>query len=170
MFREFMGLPLHALVVHAAVVFIPLQVLAALLYAFVPALRRYVCMWWIVLGLAVVGPAVAWVARLSGNEYKAYWLEHGASGTYLANLDVHQGYGNNLSLIATGLGVVMLVMVLVVIPRPTQSSDTPARKVNPVLTIATQVVVVGLAIATAYYVFKTGDAGARLTHPNISGG
>src|SRR5262245_29297772 len=103
-----MGLPLHALVVHAAVVFIPLQVISALLYAFVCATRRY--FWWVVLGLGVVGPVVAWVARLSGNEYKAYWLSHGASGEYLRHLDTHQGYGNNTSLLATGLGVAMLVM------------------------------------------------------------
>ena len=168
MFREFMGLPAHALIVHAAVVFIPLQVASAIVYAIVPALRRY--LWWVVLGLGVAGPLAAWAARLSGNEYKAYWVAHGASGEYLANVDNHQSYGNMTSLLATGLGVVMLVMVLFLLPRPTELGGTPSQTANAVLSISTAVVVIALGAVTAYYVYKTGDAGARLTHPNISKG
>ena len=168
MFREFMGLPAHALIVHAAVVFVPLAVASAILYAVLPASRRY--LWWVVLGLGVVAPLTAWAARLSGNEYKAYWLEHGASGEYLANLDNHQSYGNMTSLWATGLGVVMLAMVLFLLPRPTELGGAPSKAVNPVLSIATAVVVVAVGAVTAYYVYKTGDAGARLTHPDISQG
>ncbi len=168
MFREFMGLPAHALIVHAAVVFVPLAVVSAILYAVLPASRRY--LWWVVLGLGVVAPLTAWAARLSGNEYKAYWLEHGASGEYLANLDNHQSYGNTLSLVVTGFGLVMLAMVLFVLPRPTELGGSPSTPVNTIVSIATAVVVVALGAVTAYYVFKTGDAGARLTHPDISNG
>jgi hypothetical protein len=167
-FREFMGLPAHALIVHAAVVFVPLAVVSAILYAVLPASRRY--LWWVVLGLGVVAPLTAWAARLSGNEYKAYWLEHGASGEYLTNLDNHQAYGNLTSLWATGLGVVMLAMVLFLLPRPTELGGAPSTTANPVLSIGTAVVVVAVGAVTAYYVYKTGDAGAHLTHPDISKG
>jgi hypothetical protein len=164
-----MGLPAHALIVHAAVVFIPLAVASAIVYAVLPASRRY--LWWVVLGLGVVAPLTAWAARLSGNEYKAYWVAHGASGQFLANVDNHQSYGNMTSWLATGLGVVMLVMVLFLLPRPTELlRGSPSKPANPVLSIATAVVVVALGAVTAYYVYKTGDAGARLTHPNISKG
>ena len=88
MLREFMGLPAHALIVHAAVVFVPLAVVSAIVYAVLPASRRY--LWWVVLGLGVVAPLTAWAARLSGNEYKAYWVAHGASGEYLAHVDTHR--------------------------------------------------------------------------------
>jgi hypothetical protein len=167
-FREFMGLPAHALIVHAAVVFVPLAVTAAILYAVLPASRRY--LWWAVLGLGVAAPLTAWAARLSGNEYKAYWLAHGASGEYLANVDKHQSYGNTTSLWATGLGVAMLAMVLFLLPRPNLSTGAPSKAANMVVSIATAVVVVAVGVVTAYFVYKTGDAGARITHPNISGG
>ncbi len=177
MLREFMGLPAHALIVHAAVVFVPLQVAAAVIYALVAGSRRY--LWWVVLGLGVVAPLTVWAARLSGGEYKAYWESHGASGEYLAHINTHQSYGNTLSLVATGLGLVMLAMVLFVFPLhigPTGvplhigPTGTPSKSVNAVLSISTVVVVVALSAVTAYYVFKTGDAGARVTHPDISGG
>ena len=168
MLREFMGLPAHALIVHAAVVFVPLAVVSAIVYAVLPSSRRY--LWWIVLGLGVVAPLTAWAARLSGNEYKAYWVAHGASGEYLAHVDAHQSYGNMTSWLTTGLGVVMLVMVIFLLPRPTELGGSPSSTANPVLSIATAVVVVALGAVTAYYVYKTGDAGARITHPNISGG
>ena len=53
MFDEISGLPAHPLLVHAAVIFIPLQVLAGIAYAVVPFTRKYA--WWTVLALAVVG-------------------------------------------------------------------------------------------------------------------
>ena len=124
-------------------------------------------------------PPYRWAARLSGGEYKAYWESHGASGEYLAHINTHQAYGNTLSLVATGLGLVMLAMVLFVFPLhigPTGvplhigPTGTPSKSVNAVLSISTVVVVVALGAVTAYYVFKTGDAGARVTHPDISGG
>ena len=64
----------------------------------------------------------------------------------------------------------MLAMVLFVLPRPTELGGSPSKAANAVLSIATAVVVVALGAVTAYYVFKTGDAGARLTHPDISSG
>ncbi|HEX2356851.1 MAG TPA: hypothetical protein VHI50_10380, partial [Micromonosporaceae bacterium] len=65
MFEEILGVPAHPLLVHAAVVFVPLLIAAALAYALVPALRGRVG--WAVALLAVAAPLAAWFATLSGN-------------------------------------------------------------------------------------------------------
>ena len=166
MFTEIMGLPAHALIVHAAVVFIPLAVLAAIAYALVPFTRRHI--WWIVLALAIVAPGAAWAARLSGDQYRAYWVDHGASGEFLNKIDIHQSFGNTCSLWTTGLGVVMLALVLYAIPRPVDAGGSAVAVRPRALVLVTVVVTVVVALITAYYVYKTGDAGARATHPTIS--
>jgi hypothetical protein len=167
-FYEISGLPAHALIVHVAVVFIPLAVLAAIVYAVLPATRRHV--WWIVAALGVIAPLAAWAARLSGNEYRNYWISHGASGEFLNKINTHQSYGIPTSLLTTGLGVVMLLMVFYAIPYPRVSGSTgsaAAASQPQVIVWVTVVVTVGLALVTAYYVFKTGDTGARATDPAL---
>lgn len=158
MFREFAGLPTHALVVHAAVVFIPLASIGAILYAVWPAVRKH--SWWAVLGLGVLAPVTAWVARLSGDDYKAYWVSTGAAGEFLDTINKHQSFGNTLSLWATLLGVVMVAMVLFAIPH----SGAP---ISRVAGLVTQAVTVVVAIVTLYYAIRTGDAGAHATHPEL---
>ena len=170
MFYKILGLPAHALIVHVAVVFIPLAVVAAIVYALVPSTRRHV--WWIVGALGVIAPLAGWAARLSGNEYRNYWISHGASGAFLDKINTHMSYGNSTSLLATGLGAVMLVMVFWAIPWPrgsaTSTGSAAAAPARPqVLVLLTIVVMVALALVTAYYVFKTGDTGARATHPAL---
>jgi hypothetical protein len=157
-FREFAGLPAHALVVHAAVVFIPLAALAAILYAVWPALRKHI--WWAVLGLGVLAPIVGWVARLSGAEYKKYWVANGAGGEFLDQINKHEAYGNTTALWATALGVIMLAMVLYAIPR----SGPPLTRLAGLITSVLTVVV---ALVTLYYVILTGDAGAHASHVEL---
>ena len=61
---EVFGLPLHPLVVHAAVVLVPIAALGALLVAFSARVRtRY---GWLVVAFGVAGAASALAARLSG--------------------------------------------------------------------------------------------------------
>jgi hypothetical protein len=165
MFRELAGLPAHALIVHGAVVFIPLACLFAVLYALWPAARRHV--WWAVIALGVVAPLVGWAARLSGDAYKAYWESHGASGDFLARITQHQAFGNMTAIWTTPLGVAMLWMVIYAIPYAgTSGSAAPAAR-SAFVRLATQVVVVVLAAVSLYYVIRTGDSGARLTHPHL---
>ncbi len=59
MFDQINGLPVHALVVHAAVVFVPLLVLGAIAYAVVPRWRPRVG--WAVVLLAIAAPAAVFV-------------------------------------------------------------------------------------------------------------
>ena len=68
MFDQFNGLPLHPLVVHAAVVFVPLLVVTAILYGVVPQLRSRIG--WVAALLAVAAPTAALVAMLSGRAFK----------------------------------------------------------------------------------------------------
>jgi hypothetical protein len=49
MFRAFMGLPLHPLAVHAAVIFVPLLALGSAGYAVLPRVRRR--LGWVMWGL-----------------------------------------------------------------------------------------------------------------------
>jgi uncharacterized membrane protein len=66
-FEEIAGLPMHPLVVHAAVVFVPLLVLVSLGYALVPTLRPRLA--WLAVTLAVIAPVAAAVATLSGDGF-----------------------------------------------------------------------------------------------------
>ena len=65
MFEEFRGIPLHPLLVHAAVVFVPLFVASVIGYALVPRLRAF--LGWLTAALAVVVAAStsAWIASSS---------------------------------------------------------------------------------------------------------
>ncbi|MBX6748512.1 MAG: hypothetical protein IRY85_02380 [Micromonosporaceae bacterium] len=167
MFRELFNLPAHVLIVHAAVVFVPLAALAAILYALWPRLRQHI--WWAVLGLAVVAPASAWAAVLSGQELEQIWIDRvgpdpqGPSLALLHEIDNHQALANVTVYLTTALGVVMLAAVLWAMPGPL-SKINPA---SPVVRVVVAVISVGLALATLYYVIRTGDAGARTTHQEI---
>ena len=68
MFEEVFGIPAHPLLVHAAVVFVPLQILAAFAYALVPFVRHYIA--WLVAGLAALAPATALLAQESGEAFQ----------------------------------------------------------------------------------------------------
>jgi hypothetical protein len=161
------GLPTHILIIHAAVVFIPLASLFAIVYALVPPSRRHI--WWAALALGVLAPATGWLARLSGQRYLQYFLDHGASGPFLDALNKHQSYGLPTAWWATGLGAAMLVMVLVTIPSVLR---LPLGTAEGILqsAVARWVTVVGAVVLAAialYYVIQTGDSGARAVHPPI---
>ncbi len=60
------GLPLHPLIVHAAVMLVPLAALGALVVVAWPAARRRYG--WLTVGFAVAAAASAFVARASGDQ------------------------------------------------------------------------------------------------------
>lgn len=167
MFRELFNLPAHALIVHAVVVFVPLAALAAILYVVWPGVRKHI--WWAVLGLGVVAPVTAWSAVLSGQEYERIWMDRigpdpqGPSLDLLNEINQHQSYGNMTAYLTTALGVVMLATVLWAIPGPLVKASASPKVVRLVVGVIT----VGLALASLYYVIRTGDAGARASHEEI---
>lgn len=156
-FEEFMGIPAHPLLIHAAVVFVPLLILVGLGYALVPALRKY--LWWAALLLAVAAPGAALLAKLSGDAFRARLVRNDmATPEGLAAIDEHRTFGTNLVYAALALGVLLIVLVLL---SRSRTPDAPARSSTPV-TIALTVAVLAASGAAGYYVFQAGDTGARM--------
>jgi uncharacterized membrane protein len=148
-FETVFGLPAHPLLIHAAVVFVPLLILAAVVYAFVPRLRSRVA--WAVALLAVVGPLSALAAKLSGDAFRARIVrKHLGSPEGLSKIDVHRHFGTMTVWWATALGVVTLLLLLV-----------PALR-QRALGIGSAVVVLALSVVAGYYVYRTGDTGAHI--------
>lgn len=150
MFDQINGLPVHALVVHAVVIFVPLLALGAIVYALVKRLRSKIG--WAVGLLAIVAPISALVAMLSGNELHQRLLEQGLKGRGAEIIADHQGFGRLTFWFALALGVVTLIMLAVTL-RKTSSLPKAAE-------IGLTVVMVALAAVSGYYCFRTGDSGA----------
>lgn len=155
MFDEVQGLPAHPLLVHAAVVFVPLLVLAGVVYALVPSVRRWVT--WAVLGLAVVAPTAAWIATLSGNRFRNRLAGQGLAQQVLTRIDEHRVFGDR-TLWAT-LGLAVVSVLLVAVHRFWTGGTGPAKLLANILLA---VGVVALGAVSLYYVYKTGDSGARI--------
>ena len=139
---ELNGLPLHPLVVHAAVVFGPLAALVAVAYVVVPRwrdrLRRPV------LALAVVAVGALLTAYLSGRSFLDSKPEL-AGSTAVAT---HQDRAQQLLWITIAFGVVTLLAV---------GLGERAGRVRIVLDVLLALVAVALLVSVAL----TGDAGAR---------
>ena len=161
MFDEISGLPAHPLLVHAAVIFIPLQVLAGVAYAVVPFTRKYA--WWTVLALAVVGPAAAFVAKESGEALEARLIRGGM--TQLTAVREHADFAGMTFWFALGLGVLMIAMVVLgrrAAPPTATDADAAPGAGRKVISLLLAVAIVGVGAATGYYIFKTGDTGAKM--------
>ena len=154
MIDEILGLPAHPLIVHAAVVFGPLLAGAVIAYALVPMFRKYIA--WAVLGLAVVGPAALWLARLSGAAFLDKQAKAGAGPEFMAQLSEHQSFGENASLAGTALGVLAILLVLVV----TAAGRRPSSTGSQVLTYGIAALGIIAAGFTLYYVIRAGHTGA----------
>lgn len=152
MFDQINGLPVHALVLHAAVVFVPLLALVAIVYAVVPRWRGRIG--WAAVLLAVAAPVTTWVSKESGEALRDRLVANGMSGKPLEAIDDHMGYGTLTLYFALGLGVLTLVMVFLTLRR----TDKPLPRVAD---LGLAVIMVALALASGYYVFQTGDTGAK---------
>jgi hypothetical protein len=163
-FEQVLGIPAHPLLLHAAVVFIPLQVLFALGYAFIPTWRRYIA--WAVAALIVLAPAAALLAKLSGDAFRARLVNRKEiSASALVQVDNHRSYGTMTVYFTAGLSVVMLLMLLAQ-RAVARSSAVSGVIIQPsgsmVLGVLLSVLVLAGAVVTGYYVFKTGDTGAHI--------
>jgi uncharacterized membrane protein len=151
-FEEIKGLPIHPLVIHAAVVLIPLLVLGAVVYAVLPKLRGRVG--WAVVALAVAAPLAALFAKLSGDAFRRRLIDKNAiSGPVLHRVNDHRSLGNITLWFTIALAVTTLLLVFIT------SRRGPAIPRWGVVVLG--IVVVALAVGSGYYVFWTGDYGAR---------
>jgi hypothetical protein len=146
MFETFMGLPLHPLVIHAAVVFVPLLILVGLGYALVPALRPR--LGWLAMLLAVIAPLTAFGAKLTGDAFRAR-LARLTPGAPFDKIDEHRSLGTLTLYLTILLAVLVLALVLI--------RNQPA-----VLNVLLVIGVVAASAATAYYVYRTGDTAAHI--------
>lgn len=156
MFDTFNGLPIHALVVHAVVVLLPLSILGTIAIAVRPAWRRTYGL--LVLGVTFVATALIPVATKSGRA-----LQHRLPFVQLGH---HRQLGEQLKYFAIPL--LLLVIALVVLDRRGSSAASDATGSRPsgpsglfsvVNVVAALAVLAG--IATGVQVYRVGDSGAH---------
>lgn len=138
---EINGLPLHPLVVHAAVVFGPLAAVAALGYL-VPRWRDRLR--WPLVALALVATGAIVVAYFSGGDFLDSKPELSAS----PQVEAHEELGEQLLWVALGFGLVALLAAWL------------HRRTGALRIVLDVLVAVG-AIAVVVMVIRTGEAGAR---------
>ena len=151
MFDQIHGLPVHALVLHVAVVFVPLLALGAIVYAVVPRWRPRIG--WAVAALAVVTPITCYVTKESGEKLYDRTVAQGMKGKPLDELNKHMSFGTHTFWWVLGLGVFTLIMVLL---------TWGTRSLPMIASAAGSVVMVVLAVIAGYYVYRTGDSGATV--------
>jgi uncharacterized membrane protein len=150
LFDQINGLPVHVLVLHVAVVFVPLLALGAIVYALVRPWRPRIG--WAVLLLGIVAPICTFVAKESGEKlYDRLQPHMSPAGKKL--LDEHMHFGTNTFFWTLGLGVVSIVMVVL-----TGRGKSSVPMIAQWVLSAAMVV---LAVLAGYYVYRTGDSGAK---------
>jgi hypothetical protein len=143
---EVFGIPLHPLVVHAAVVLVPLVALGTLIVAFWPtALRRF---GWVLTVLSAGGLIGAILARESGEELFESMGEEASS-----TLDRHMTLGNWVFVPTLVMTVALLAMMLLTWRR--QADARPGW-----LYWASAVVATLAAVASLVLVIMVGHSGA----------
>jgi uncharacterized membrane protein len=163
------GSPTHALIVHAVVVLLPLSVLCALLLVFVPSSRRAFGL--VSVGVALVGCLAVPLAFLSGGD-----LRQRVPPSPL--ISHHVALAHQLPPVAAVFGVVLAAFVYIDLVRRARADELNrvetallARATgitswgSPVtmklLSRATAILLVVMAIATSVAVVRVGDSGAK---------
>ncbi len=152
MFDEFRGLPLHALVVHATVVLLPVTALLGVLYV-VPRLR--VRLRWPLLAATVASLVTVFFTRQSGEALKDSLT---LGGPVAAAVERHQDLANQLVWMTVALTVIVVLATLVGRYRRTQTSPQRGRAaVETALAVLVLLASVAVGVQTA----RVGEAGTR---------
>ena len=148
---EINGLPLHALVVHAAVVLAPLAGLGGVLYALVPRWRDWLR--WQVAVLAVVAAGAVWTAYLSGEQL----TEANTYGGPLAALvETHESRAEVFRFVVSGFAVLAVAAAFL-------------HRRGDALRAVLAALVAASGVATIVYAVLTGDAGAQIAWYGVRG-
>lgn len=153
---EIAGLPLHPLVIHAVVVFVPLGALAAILFALVPRWRWLLR--WPTLVLALAAVVLTRIAVISGTSLRDEKHFTGALGDRIAT---HMAWGHRLEWSVWVFAVLALLAVWVLpyaVPLVGRH-DRPTPQ-GSLVRVATVLLPVSAAVVLVLAVI-TGDAGAR---------
>lgn len=132
------GLPSHVLVVHAAVVLLPLAAIGAIVMGI--SQRFSVRFGPAVVAVAAVGTIAAFMSRISGEEF----------AERVGNPEEHAEAGQLLPFIAAGFFVVLLLLWLL-----------DRRGARDLLTQIVAVVVIVAALITTGWTIRTGHSGAE---------
>ena len=134
-----MGLPVHPLIVHLAVVLIPLAAIAAIVMAVKPGVsRKYGA---VIIGITVVGQLSSIVAKLSGE-------------ALLERLDMELERHTELGNLAPLASVPLLVLVILLYQVDRRRRGSKLRKLIALLTVIA-------ALFAAGYISLTGHSGAE---------
>lgn len=154
MFDYIFGLPMHALVVHAVVVLVPLAALSAAAYVLRPDWRRL--LGWPTAAGAVVAGVSAFVAAESGEALQRRVLAVRASTTDAQLLREHVEWGDRAKAVCFVFMVVTLVALWLV--RPPGEESTRGRSID----VLARVGVVLAAVASLVTVVLAGHAGSAV--------
>ncbi len=148
-----MGLPAHPLLVHAAVIFVPLLALVATGYAVLPRFRARIG--WVAAALAVITPVAAFLAKESGEELERVLIAKNYGPVVLDQVREHQEYGDKSFWWSLALGAVTgLLLVLT-------SRRRSVRALPRWAPLALSGAVVVLSVINLIYIYLTGDSGAQ---------
>jgi hypothetical protein len=167
--KEIGGLPVHPLVVHGAVILVPLAALVAVLFL-VPRFRA--ALRWPMVLLAAAALASAYAAVLSGRNFKETQVPEGAEDTELADVvNRHQHLGNQLLYIVIAFTIVAWIAAYVLRPIgetgpfPREGDDDVGEDGVTRLDVAVRGVVAVLvivgAVAVGVQTYRTGEQGAK---------
>ena len=157
------GLPVHPLIVHVAVVVLPVAAIALIIVMALPRVHMLV-RWGVVAALAV-GSLAAWIAAESGESLSER----------VGEPEVHQELGENLPVIA-GITLALAVVWAVISELSARASRVaaatgamPSRAWLP-MRIAISVITAGMAVYAIYYTVLVGHSGAVATWLDSVGG
>ncbi|MGW1341180.1 DUF2231 domain-containing protein [Kribbella sp. NPDC002412] len=154
MFERFGDLPLHVLVIHAAVVVLPVAALTLIAFALLPRWRWLLRWPALLLGLGAL--VLAYVAKESGEAFVA------AVPTLEQAVREHEERGDLLFWFCLIFAVVAVAAVLLLGGPSALASGKGAKatKSKP-LELVTSAAVVVIGVLVIYQTIRTGDAGAK---------
>ncbi|MEU4194985.1 DUF2231 domain-containing protein [Kribbella sp. NPDC026611] len=154
MFERFGDLPLHVLVIHLAVIVLPVAALTGIVFALVPRWRWFLR--WPVLLLGIGTVVCAYVAKKSGEAFV------NAVPTLEKAVAVHAKRGDLLVWFCVAFAVVAVAAFLLLGGQSALASGKGAKATTSrPLELVTQLAVVVVAVLVLYQTVRTGDAGAR---------
>jgi len=143
---KFNDLPAHPLLVHLAVVLVPLVALGAIAYL-VPSWRNWL-RWPLLVG-AVVAFLAIWAAYLSGDNFKesvSFFQDN-------PQIEKHEEYADVFRIVGSVFTLALVVL-----------TGWLHRRTG-LLRLVAGGVVAALAVVTLVYTFLTGEAGAKAVYP-----
>lgn len=154
MFERFGDLPLHVLVIHAAVVVLPVSSLAAIVFALVPRWRWLLR--WPVLLLGLGTAVLAYVAKESGEAFVAAMPDLGQL------VREHQERGDLLFWYSLVFAVVSVAAFLVLGGPSALASGKGAKATrSKPLELVTSAALVVIGVLVIWQTIRTGDSGAK---------